>query len=127
MENATLIMALGLAVLSIASGMLGLGVAFAAVPFLGFFLHDLVHEIQPLSLFLNGITALFSLFGFARSGLAPGYPARHRHHGGRTVRFVACSACGCTLLVGVLLCCRRLPGACFCRKSPALLTRLNLI
>jgi uncharacterized protein len=62
-------MALGLAILSIASGMLGLGVAFAAVPFLGFFLHDLVHEVQPLSLFLNGITALFSLFGFARSGL----------------------------------------------------------
>jgi uncharacterized protein len=68
-------MALGLAILSIASGMLGLGVAFAAVPFLGFFLHDLVHEVQPLSLFLNGITALFSLFGFARSGLVDWRPA----------------------------------------------------
>ncbi|WP_460172612.1 sulfite exporter TauE/SafE family protein [Thermus sp. FJN-A] len=68
-------MIIGLAVLSIASGMLGLGVAFAAVPFLGFFLHDLVHEVQPLSLFLNGITALFSLFGFARSGLVAWRPA----------------------------------------------------
>ena len=75
MENTTLIMAIGLAVLSVASGMLGLGVAFAAVPFLGFFLHDLVHEVQPLSLFLNGITALFSLFGFARSGLVAWRPA----------------------------------------------------
>lgn len=73
--NETTLMALGLAVLSIASGMLGLGVAFAAVPFLGFFLHDLVHEVQPLSLFLNGITALFSLFGFAKSGLVAWRPA----------------------------------------------------
>lgn len=69
------IMALGLAVLSVASGMLGLGVAFAAVPFLGLFLHDLVHEVQPLSLVLNGITALFSLFGFAKSGLVEWRPA----------------------------------------------------
>jgi hypothetical protein len=73
--NDTAIMGVGLAVLSIASGMLGLGVAFAAVPFLGLFLHDLVHEVQPLSLFLNGITALFSLFGFARSGLVAWKPA----------------------------------------------------
>lgn len=75
MTNELIIMAVGLAVLSVASGMLGLGVAFAAVPFLGFFLHDLVHEVQPLSLFLNGITALFSLFGFARSGLVAWKPA----------------------------------------------------
>jgi uncharacterized protein len=73
--NDTLIMALGLAVLSIASGMLGLGVAFAAVPFLGLFLNDLVHEVQPLSLVLNGVTALFSLFGFAKSGLVEWRPA----------------------------------------------------
>ncbi len=33
--NETVIIAVGLAVLSIASGMLGLGVAFAAVPFRG--------------------------------------------------------------------------------------------
>lgn len=58
----------GLFILSFVSGMLGLGVAFAAVPFLGLFLSDLVHEVQPLSLLLNGITALLSTIGFARSG-----------------------------------------------------------
>ena len=68
-------MAAGLGVLSLASGMLGLGVAFAAVPFLGLFLHDLVHQVQPLSLLLNGITALFALFGFAESGLVMWRPA----------------------------------------------------
>ncbi|WP_287787974.1 sulfite exporter TauE/SafE family protein [Acidiphilium sp.] len=73
--NDTTILAIGLAVLSLASGMLGLGVAFAAVPFLGLFLHDLVHEVMPLSLLLNGITALFSLFGFAESGLVMWRPA----------------------------------------------------
>ncbi len=73
--NETTIMTIGLAVLSVASGMLGLGVAFAAVPFLGLFLHDLVHEVQPLSLFLNGVTALFSLIGFAWSGLVAWRPA----------------------------------------------------
>jgi hypothetical protein len=62
-------MVLGLAVLSFVSGMLGLGVAFAAVPFLGLFLPDLVHQVQPLSLLLNGLTGLFSTIGFARSGL----------------------------------------------------------
>ncbi len=69
------IMAIGLLILSIASGMLGLGVAFIAVPFLSFFLDDLVHEVQPLSLLLNGVTALFSLFGFARGGLVAWRPA----------------------------------------------------
>jgi uncharacterized membrane protein YfcA len=73
--NDTVVMAAGLAVLSIASGMLGLGVAFAAVPFLGFFLHDLVHQVQPLSLVLNGVTALFALIGFARSHLVAWKPA----------------------------------------------------
>ena len=58
----------GLFVLAIVSGMLGLGVAFAAVPFLGLFLPDLVHQVQPLTLLLNGVTALFATFGFARSG-----------------------------------------------------------
>ncbi len=58
----------GLFVLAIVSGMLGLGVAFAAVPFLGLFLPDLVHQVQPLTLLLNGITALFATIGFARSG-----------------------------------------------------------
>ncbi len=62
-------MVLGLVVLAFFSGMLGLGVAFAAVPFLGLFLPDLVHQVQPLSLLLNGVTGLFSTIGFARSGL----------------------------------------------------------
>jgi uncharacterized membrane protein YfcA len=66
--NAHVIMIVGLTLLSVLSGMLGLGVAFVAVPFLGFFLPDLVHQVQPLSLLLNGITALFSVFGFSRSG-----------------------------------------------------------
>ncbi|MDE3193888.1 MAG: sulfite exporter TauE/SafE family protein [Chloroflexota bacterium] len=48
--------------------MLGLGVAFAAVPFLALFLPDLVHQVQPLSLLLNGLTALFAAFGFWRGG-----------------------------------------------------------
>jgi len=48
--------------------MLGLGVAFSAVPFLGLFLPDLIHQVQPLSLLLNGLTALFSTFGFAKGG-----------------------------------------------------------
>lgn len=64
-----LILTGGLFVLALVSGMLGLGVAFAAVPFLSFFLPDLVHQVQPLSLLLNGVTALFSVFGFAQSGL----------------------------------------------------------
>jgi uncharacterized membrane protein YfcA len=67
--NALVIMAVGLFILSVVSGMLGLGVAFSAVPFLGLFLPDLVHQVQPLSLLLNGITALSAVFGFARSRL----------------------------------------------------------
>ncbi len=59
----------GLFALAVLSGMLGLGVAFAAVPFLSFFFVDLVHVVQPLTLLLNGITALFAVFGFAVSGL----------------------------------------------------------
>lgn len=59
---------LGIAVLSFVSGMLGLGVAFAAIPLLGLFMSDLVHQVQPLSLTLNGVTALFATFGFAKSG-----------------------------------------------------------
>ncbi len=73
--NDALVMALGLVLLAVASGMLGLGVAFAAVPFLGLFLQDLVHEVQPLSLLLNGVTALFALLGFARSRLVAWKPA----------------------------------------------------
>lgn len=62
------IMIIGLFVLAILSGMLGLGVAFAAVPFLSFFMQDLVHQVQPISLLLNGVTALFAVAGFASSG-----------------------------------------------------------
>ncbi len=58
----------GMIMLSLVSGMLGLGVAFAAIPFLGLFMTDLVHQVQPLSLLLNGVTALLAAFGFARSG-----------------------------------------------------------
>jgi uncharacterized membrane protein YfcA len=68
MESLTLILTGGLFLLSLLSGMLGLGVAFAAIPFLGFFFSDLVHQVQPLSLFLNGITALFAVAGFAGQG-----------------------------------------------------------
>lgn len=59
---------IGISILSFISGMLGLGVAFAAIPFLWLFMSDLVHEVQPLSLTLNGVTALFATLGFAKSG-----------------------------------------------------------
>lgn len=76
MEITTVVfMLVGMAVLSVASGMVGLGVAFAAVPFLGLFLPDLVHQVQPLSLLLNGITAVFAAWGFARSGFVYWKPA----------------------------------------------------
>lgn len=58
----------GLFVLAVFSGMVGLGVAFAAVPFLSLFLPDMVHQVQPLTLLLNGVTTLFASVGFARSG-----------------------------------------------------------
>jgi len=38
-------------------------------------LHDLVNQVQPLSLILNGVTAFFALVGFARSGLVAWRPA----------------------------------------------------
>ena len=62
-------MVIGFGILAVISGMLGLGVAFAAVPFLSLFLPDLVNMVQPLTLLLNGFTALFATIGFARSGL----------------------------------------------------------
>ena len=46
--------------LSFLSGMMGLGVAFIATPVLAFGL-DLQHEIMPLSLWLNGVTAIAAL------------------------------------------------------------------
>jgi uncharacterized membrane protein YfcA len=66
--NVFIIMTFGLAMLAVISGMLGLGVAFSAVPFLSLFLPDLVNQVQPLTLLLNGLTALFATFGFAKSG-----------------------------------------------------------
>lgn len=67
-DQTFVIMSVGLLVLAAISGMLGLGVAFAAVPFLSLFLPDLVNQIQPLTLVLNGLTAFFATLGFARSG-----------------------------------------------------------
>ena len=55
--------------LSIISGMLGMGVALVAVPVLSLGLDDLVNQVHPLGLILNGVTALFSAFAFARAGL----------------------------------------------------------
>lgn len=63
-----LFIAMGLLLLATISGMLGLGVAFAAVPFLSLFFDDLINQVQPLTLLLNGLTAAFAAFGFARSG-----------------------------------------------------------
>lgn len=66
--NQNFIITIGLFILATISGMLGLGVAFSAIPFLGLFLPDLVHQVQTLSLLLNGVTALFAVLGFAKSG-----------------------------------------------------------
>jgi uncharacterized membrane protein YfcA len=53
--------------LSFLSGMMGLGVAFIATPVLGLFGLDLKHEIMPLSLWLNGLTAIASAVAFSRA------------------------------------------------------------
>ncbi|GIV89813.1 MAG: UPF0721 transmembrane protein [Chloroflexus sp.] len=55
--------------LSFLSGMMGLGVAFIATPVLGLFGLELKHEIMPLSLWLNGITAIASAVTLARKGM----------------------------------------------------------
>ncbi len=55
--------------LSLLSGMIGIGVAFPAVPLLSLVLPDLVNQVHPLSLALNGLTALCALIGFAWAGL----------------------------------------------------------
>ncbi len=52
--------------LSFLSGMMGLGVAFVATPVLALFGMELKHEIMPLSLWLNGVTAISSAVTFAR-------------------------------------------------------------
>ncbi|QER41289.1 sulfite exporter TauE/SafE family protein [Thermodesulfobacterium sp. TA1] len=64
----SIIIIIGIFILAFVSGMIGLGVAFSAIPFLGLFMDDLVHQVQPLSLLLNGVTALLSALGFAKSG-----------------------------------------------------------
>ena len=53
---------------SVLSGMLGIGVAFAAVPILGLTGASPASGIVPLALFLNGVTALAAALAFARAG-----------------------------------------------------------
>lgn len=53
---------------SVVSGMLGIGVAFAALPLLSLNGGDLVNELQPVALFLNAVTALFSAIAYGRAG-----------------------------------------------------------
>ena len=55
--------------LSFLSGMLGLGVAFVAIPILGLFGFDLKDVIQPWALLLNGLTAISSAVAFWRAGM----------------------------------------------------------
>lgn len=55
--------------LSFLSGMLGLGVAFVAIPVLGLFGFELIHVIQPWALLLNGLTAIAAAAGFWRAGM----------------------------------------------------------
>lgn len=55
--------------LSFLSGMLGLGVAFVAIPVLGLFGYQLEDVIQPWALFLNGLTATSGAIAFWRAGM----------------------------------------------------------
>ena len=55
--------------LSFLSGMLGLGVAFVAIPVLGLFGFDLKDVIQPWALLLNGLTAISGAIAFWRAGM----------------------------------------------------------
>lgn len=55
--------------LSFLSGMMGLGVAFIATPVLAMFGLELKHEIMPLSLWLNEVTAISGAVAFARKGM----------------------------------------------------------
>jgi len=80
MDPVVLVIAGCLLALTVASGMLGLGVAFTAVPFLGFFMPDLVHQVQPLSLFSTGDRPVRGgrLRPQPAGGVAAGDPAHHR-------------------------------------------------
>jgi len=55
--------------LSFLSGMLGLGVAFVAIPALGVFGFELKHEIMPWALLLNGLTAIAAAVAYLRKGM----------------------------------------------------------
>jgi uncharacterized membrane protein YfcA len=63
------ILTLLLFALSFLSGMLGLGVAFIAIPVLGLFGFDLKDVIQPWALLLNGVTAISGSVAFWRAGM----------------------------------------------------------
>lgn len=52
--------------LSFLSGMLGLGVAFVAIPALGLFGFELKHMIMPWALWLNGLTAIAAAVTYMR-------------------------------------------------------------
>src|SRR5690242_19056010 len=54
-------------VLSFLAGMMGLGVAFIATPVLGLFGFDLKETIMPLSLWLNGLTAISGAVAYTRA------------------------------------------------------------
>lgn len=53
-------------VLSFLAGMLGLGVAFIAIPVLGLFGFELKHVIMPWALLLNGLTAISAAVAYLR-------------------------------------------------------------
>lgn len=57
---------LAIFVLSFLSGMLGLGVAFVAIPVLGLFGFELKHVIMPWALLLNGLTAISAAVAYLR-------------------------------------------------------------
>jgi len=54
-------------VLSFLAGMMGLGVAFIATPVLGLFGFNLKDTIMPLSLWLNGLTAIAGAVAYTRA------------------------------------------------------------
>lgn len=76
-------------VLSFVSGMLGLGVAFIAIPVLGFFGFDLKDVIMPWALLLNGLTAISAAIAFLRKkmvDLKTAISPSHHNHCCRTNR-----------------------------------------
>ncbi len=63
----TLLLTAILFVLSFLAGMMGLGVAFIATPVLGLFGLNLKDTIMPLSLWLNGLTAIAGAVAYTRA------------------------------------------------------------